>query len=84
MAAKVQQAITLGEANQAVLDLTDPNNQKFYRNGMKCLEGDKYDRNPRGLRVFMESFWAKALMYHWSNVLDVLDADPNNPARNNG
>jgi hypothetical protein len=82
-AAQVQrQAITLGEANQAALDLTDPANQKLYRNGMKALEGEKYDGSPRGLRLFMESFRAKALMYHWSSVLDVPDADPNNPARN--
>jgi hypothetical protein len=30
LAAQVHQAITLGEANQAVLDLKDPNNRKFF------------------------------------------------------
>jgi hypothetical protein len=49
---------------------------------MKALEGRKYDGIPHGLRVFMESFRAKALMYRWPSVLDVPDADPNLPAWN--
>jgi hypothetical protein len=76
-AAQQQRAITLGEANATVLDLTDPHNQKHYRNGMIPLEGDKYDGDSRGLLVFLEALKAKAIMYHWFNVLTVPDAQGN-------
>jgi hypothetical protein len=63
--------ITLGEANNNLLDLTDNNQIKMYRNGMKFLEGDKYDGKPKGLRVFLESFKNRAIMYNWFDVLTV-------------
>jgi hypothetical protein len=63
--------ITLGEANSNVLDLTDNNQVNMYRNGMTCLEGDKFDGKPKGLRVFLEAFKDKAIMYNWFDVLTV-------------
>jgi hypothetical protein len=69
-----RQAITLGEANDTWLDTTFPEPARLYRNGMKCLEGEKYDGKSKGLRVFLESFKAKAIMYNWFDVLTVPDA----------
>jgi hypothetical protein len=58
--------ITLGEVGGgAALDLDTPEGKKEYRNGMKPLEGDKYDLAPSGLRTFLEKFRAKARMYSW-------------------
>lgn len=72
--AAARQAITLGEANDQWLDTTIAEPARLYRNGMKCLEGEKYDGKSRGLRVFLESFKAKAIMYNWFDVLTVPDA----------
>jgi hypothetical protein len=69
--APVRTPITFGEANGNVLDRTDNKQIKMYRNGMKCLEGDKFDGKPKGLRVLLESFKNKAIMYNWFDVLTV-------------
>jgi hypothetical protein len=70
-------AITLGEVNGGLpLDLDTPEGKKEYRNGMKPLEGDKYDLAPNGLRTFLEKFRAKARMYAWDGVLEVPDSTP--------
>jgi hypothetical protein len=58
----------------AFLDLTDSDSNKVYRNGMKSLEGDKYDAKPKGKKVFLEKFRAKSKMYHWDDVLNVPDS----------
>jgi hypothetical protein len=82
MAAAVPPArntITLGEAHSVLLDLTNNNQTKIYRSGMKALEGDKYDGTPKGLRVFLEALKSKAIMYNWFDVLTVMDATGQNP-----
>jgi hypothetical protein len=63
--------VPAGEANNTTLDLTDNNQIKMYRNGTKCLEGDKFDGKPQGLRVFLEAFKNKAIMYNWFDVFTV-------------
>jgi hypothetical protein len=69
--APVRPPITLGEANSNLLDLTGNNQIKMFRNVMKYLEGDKFDGKPTGLRVFLESFKNRAIMYNWFDVLTV-------------
>jgi hypothetical protein len=49
---------------------------------MKALEGEKYDAKPKGKRVFLEKFRAKAKMYYWDDVLDVPDLKPLATSRN--
>lgn len=82
MAAVAPRAITLGEANALYLDLTDVNDNRTYRNGMKALEIDKYDGKPKDMRIFMEVFKAKAIMYNWFDVLTVPDLTPAANLRN--
>jgi hypothetical protein len=43
----------------------------MYRNGMKYLEGDKFDGKLERFPVFLESFKNRAFMYNWFDVLTV-------------
>lgn len=71
--ANLPRAITLGEANATYLDLTDANDNRTFRNGMRALEMDKYDGKPKDMRIFLEVLKAKAIMYAWFDVLTVPD-----------
>lgn len=76
-------AITLGEASLGeFIDLTTTDGETFYRNGMKALEGEKYDGKPSRLRTFLSTFGAKAKMYGWDDVLNVPDSTPAATPRN--
>jgi hypothetical protein len=66
-------AITLGEANTNQLDLTDAASIKLFKNGMRPLEGDKYNARPHGLHVFLKEFEVRASMFNWWEVLNVPD-----------
>jgi hypothetical protein len=68
-------ALQLGEI-QAILDLADPNDRKYYTSAIKPLDdSEKFDLSPLKLRAFIDNVRSKSELHCWEDVLTVPTVD---------
>jgi hypothetical protein len=70
-------SLQLGEF-QNVLDLTDPDDRKYYISAIKPLDdSEKFDLSPLKLRSFIYNVRSKTELHCWNDVLEVPTMDAN-------